>query len=474
MVFLLALLLGFGWFVLHRETVNEMYPALDKLASMPLANRWSSPEMMKIRQLGPAVVPPLRRVLREKDGRVTRFLLWLKTKWPAVTRYYSHMPDADKLTERRWTACQVLQTLGPAAKPAVPELIQVMESQDGRDVNAGSMALWAVGIDADACELLDESLEKGTSNFGRVSIVSALGTVRPPSTRTLNALTKALADPSPYVQQRAAEALGSLGVATPAVIDGLKNLERASSDDLISITCCAALWQLQKDSATASSDVFKLLNRRLQNPVVPSSVGGDGGQGVDAIEQVFMKGADLFQQMALADPDKARALGILESFCDKSGRIFIRMLLLPAMMDLGMTREKCLDVCMTGLHQNEDYYRFQAARLLVAVAEKFPANDVAVDELLHDQDVGVRVYAAKVYWQNHKNPEVVVPVLADALNRAKYQSYYYPEIVRAALGELGEIGAEARAARGDVEALTKDPDPQIAQLAANTLIKLGK
>ncbi len=38
-------------------------------------------------------------------------------------------------------------------KPAVLKLIKVMESQDGRDVNAGSMALWAVGIDADACKL---------------------------------------------------------------------------------------------------------------------------------------------------------------------------------------------------------------------------------------------------------------------------------------------------------------------------------
>ena len=474
MVFLLALLLGFGWFVLHRETVNEMYPALDKLASMPLANRWSSPEMMKIRQLGTAVVPPLRRVLREKDTRTTYLLLWVKTNWPWVARHYSHLPDPNKMTERRWTACQVLQTLGPAARPAVPELIEVMESKDPGDVNAGSMALWTVGIDADACERLAESLEQGKADFGRVSIVSALGSVRPPSTRTLNALTKALSDPSPYVQQRAAEALGSLGVATPAVIDGLKNLERASTNDLATITCCVALWQLQKDSATASSEVFKLLEPLLQHPIKQPFGAGSGGQGVGATEQVFMKGAELFQQLPLTDPDKTRALGILESFCDKSGRIFIRMLLLPAMMDLGMTREKCLDVCMTGLHQNEDYYRFQAARLLVAVAEKFPANDVAVNELLHDQDVGVRVYAAKVYWQNHKNPEVVVPVLADALNRAKYQSYYYPEIVRAALGELGEIGAEARAARGDVEALTKDPDPQIAQLAANTLIKLGK
>jgi hypothetical protein len=133
----------FGWLILRHETVNEMYPSLDKLSSIPLSERWSNPEMIKIRQLGRAVVPPLRRVLGEKDKPTTRFLLWVKTKWPGVTRFYQHMPDPQKMTERRWTACQVLQMLGPAAKPAVPEMIEVIESKDPGDVNAGAMALWA-------------------------------------------------------------------------------------------------------------------------------------------------------------------------------------------------------------------------------------------------------------------------------------------------------------------------------------------
>jgi hypothetical protein len=474
MVFILALLPVFGWLFLRQATENEMYPALDKLASIPLADRWSKPEMMQIRRLGAAAVPPLRRVLREKDTRAIQFLLWVRTNWPSVTRYYSHLPDPTRMTERRWTACQVLETLGPAARPAVPELIEVMESKDPGDVNAGVMALWAAGIDADACERLDESLEQGRADFGRASIINALGNVKPPSARTLNALTKELADSSPFIPEYAADALGRLGVPDPAAIDGLKKLQRSTTDDLTAITCSAALWQLQKDEAAAASNAFNVLERLGQNPATQPIGGGSGGQGVDATEEVFMRGAGLFQQLPLAETEKARALGIMESFCGKSGRIFIRMLLLPAMMDLGMTRDKCLDVCMTGLHQNEDYYRLQAAQLLVAVDGKFPTNEVRVDDLIHDKELGVRVYVAKIHWRNHGNPEAVVPVLADALDRKKYQSYYYPQILRAALGELGEIGAQAGAARTNVAALTKDPDPQIAQLATDTLIKLGK
>jgi len=98
---ILALLPVFGWLFLRQATENEMYPALDKLASIPLADRWSKPEMTQIRQLGAAAVPPLRRVLREKDTRMTHLLLWVKTNWPSVTRFYSHLPDPNKMTERR-------------------------------------------------------------------------------------------------------------------------------------------------------------------------------------------------------------------------------------------------------------------------------------------------------------------------------------------------------------------------------------
>lgn len=474
MIVILALLLSvFGWLFLRYQTTNEMYPALDKLAAIPLSARWSRPEMVQIRQLGSAAIPPLRRVLREKDARINIFLFWVRTNWPSVNKYYSHLPDPAKMTERRWTACQVLATLGPAAKPAVPELIQVIESKDAGDVNAGVMALAAAGIDAAACERLDESLEKGKANFGRSSIINALAMVKPPSTRTLNALTAELKDSSPYVAKTAAGVLGHLGVSNPAVIDGLKKLQDSTTDDLTVITCSVALWQLQKDAGVAASNVFSVLERILQNPIPPPFGGGSGGQGVDATEQCFMTGVNLFEQLPLAETEKARALGIMESYCGKSGRIFIRMLVLPGMMNLGMSQDKCLDVCVTGLRQSEDYYRLQAARLLVIVDEKFPTNEINVDDLIHDQELGVRVYTAKIHWRRKKNPEAVVPVLTDALNRKKYQSYYYPEILRAALAELGEIGAEASTAKTEVTALTKDPDPEIAKLATDTLIKMG-
>src|SRR5690349_13482332 len=125
MPLILAVMLAGGALVLMHDATYELHPLLDKLSTMSFGQRWSQPEMIKIRQFGGKAVPLLRRVLREKDAPMTQFLLWVKRKWPGVVRYYPHIPDVNKLTERRGTACQVLQMLGPAGSSAAPELIKV-------------------------------------------------------------------------------------------------------------------------------------------------------------------------------------------------------------------------------------------------------------------------------------------------------------------------------------------------------------
>src|SRR6476660_9168604 len=97
---LLVLTVG-ALLLLDRSTANVMHPALDQLSAVPISARWSHPQMLKIRELGVKAVPPLRSVLREKQQPTTRFLLWVKAKWPGASRYYSNFPDPGKMTERR-------------------------------------------------------------------------------------------------------------------------------------------------------------------------------------------------------------------------------------------------------------------------------------------------------------------------------------------------------------------------------------
>ena len=54
--------------VVRKDTVNVLHPALDKLSTLTISERWSHPEMLTIRDLGVKAVPSLRRVLREKNS----------------------------------------------------------------------------------------------------------------------------------------------------------------------------------------------------------------------------------------------------------------------------------------------------------------------------------------------------------------------------------------------------------------------
>jgi HEAT repeat protein len=187
-----------------------------------------------------------------------------------------------------------------------------------------------------------------------------------------------------------------------------------------------------------------------------------------------MGAGELFQKMNLSEVEKSKALALLEAWGDKSGRIFIRMLLLPAMMNLGFSSKKCVEVCHTGLNQEENYYRLQAARLLNMVSDKHVVNGVDLEALIHDPDVGVRVYAAKIHWSKNRQAQAVVPVLIESLDRSKHQSYYYAETQPVAFAVLSDIGPEAHEAVGTLEKMLNDPNPAIVKLASEALIKIRR
>jgi HEAT repeat protein len=472
---LLLIVLGVVYF-LRFATVNPMHVALDELATVNLANRWSHPRLLEIRAQGAAAMPLLRRALREKNSASTRLLLWIKAKCPWVIKYYSRFPDANKLSERYWTACQVLQSLGPAAKSATPELIEMLKSNDVRDLNGTAMALFAIGIDANVCEHLDELMEKGqvTSPSARLQIVHALGQVKPPSKRTLKVLSTALTDSSSWVQHGAAQTLGSLGVRTPEIVSALKRLQSTTTDDLTVITSSAALWELEHNASLVREPVFRVLESLLNKPVPTIPGGGSGGQGVTGADQAFTAAAGLFPKMNLTEADKTKALDLLESWSDKTDRIFIRMLLLSSMMELGLSHEKCVAICQEGLNRGENYYRIQAARLFAIVNEKHPVEGRYLEVLLGSPDVAVRVYAAKIHWHENQNAAAIVPILTEALNQTKYQSYNYPEVQSVALKALGDVGSEAHEAITILEKIARDPNPNVAKQASEALAKIRK
>ena len=141
------------------------------------------------------------------------------------------------------------------------------------------------------------------------------------------------------------------------------------------------------------------------------------------------------------------------------------------MMELGLGRDEGLAVCREGMSAPEDYNQIQAARLMAQLSERWAADEKTVEEMLGSDQVGVRVYGATVHWKMHQKAEVVLPKLIDALDRKKYQSYYYPEIQRAALTTLKDMGTEAAPAKKELEELRSDPNPDVVKMVNEILMK---
>jgi len=468
-VIILALgLIGGTILYLVRQPVNPIHPALDRLAAMELSKRWADPDLLKIRAMGEQGVEYLRRVIREKESVRTRVLLWVGGKWTEAPKYIPNYPDLKKMDERRWVACQVIQTLGPAGRRAMAELVTAMEKGDISTVNGVSMALNAIGVDTDMVKLLLPALERGAPESSQSQMIWMLARVKPATERTVKYLTSALKHKSAYVQQAAVSSISTLKISNPEVLAGLKRLQSEGTLNSLRVEASSALWELNKNREEVLGATVALIEGELRT-YKGASWHGSGGAGVDEVEETICGTGDLWARMKLEGADQERALKLLNDFCRKSQRIFIRMILLPSMMDLGLDMGEGLAVCREGMSAPEDYYRIQGAKLMVQLSDRATIEEKYVDEMLENSEVGVRVYGAKVHWKMHRDAAKVLPVLIDALDRKKYQSYYYPEIQGTVLTTLKDMGPEAAPARKQLEELRTDPNPEVVKMVNEIL-----
>jgi hypothetical protein len=476
-----ALILGAVVWLAPKE--NVLHRELDDLARAPYAERWSHPAFGRIRAMGPKAIPFLREAIAQKDALSTRTLLAAQEKWPKFTERYFELSEA-KMMERRATACQVILTLGPAAKSAWPELVALFQSEDISDFNTPFLPLKAIGINEEIRDHLVRMIEneKIGNRIAKFMALEAIAEVKPPSERALKLLAASLEDRTQYGfgPPEIAERLGKLGANTPEVIAGLKNLQRKSKDRRATVAASHALWRLQGKNAEVLSSMFAMVEMMLREPkeIPPWAKAfpdkNDWGQIGTQADLTVEAAGEFFREAATDAADKAKAIEMLEKWGRDSERVHIQMRLLRSMLDLGYPGTNCVAICEGGLAQRHNYLRIQAAWLLADVAEKFPIDTAIVTRLIGDSDVCVRIYGAKVRWRQTRQPEVVVPVLDGALDVAKHRSYWHTHALPVALGVLKEIGPEARAARARVEELARDANPEIAKLADDTIVAMGQ
>ena len=168
--------------------------------------------------------------------------------FPSDVRALSSLLHDSDLDIRRVAACQ-LGDLGPAAAPAVPDLIQALS--DEREVRGcAASALSKIGpAAAPAVPELTKMLN-GDWVGNRVSAAEALGNIGPDASSAVPTLiTALLTDKEAMVRIRAARALGQIG--HPDAIEALETALEKDKDVVTRRYAAIALARFGKEAKRA-------------------------------------------------------------------------------------------------------------------------------------------------------------------------------------------------------------------------------
>ncbi len=173
-------------------------------------------------------IPALRKATKDRDEEVciqaAEALVHAGETQEAVAALAAMISGQESSVDR-WKAAQVLGSLGPKAKDALPVLEAALKSDDGNLRVTAASALFKIDGRADAAiPILVAEMESPTEMFDDVAASLALAGV---GTKAVPPLAKLLKSKENLVRQLAAHALGLVGPdaspALPALTGALKD-----------------------------------------------------------------------------------------------------------------------------------------------------------------------------------------------------------------------------------------------------------
>ncbi len=180
--------------------------------------------------IGTNAIPTLLRMISAKEAGLKLRL----RKLAEMQKFIDIPPNLDG--QKHNEAASGFMKLGPAARDAVPALVEIYE----RDIDESSRiaalhALGAIGPDARTAVPVLLRDARGTNQDYRMFCITALGQIRVEPELIVPALVKFLGDTNESIQLNAVLTLGCFGTnarsASPALVK-LRNLPKADQDGL--------------------------------------------------------------------------------------------------------------------------------------------------------------------------------------------------------------------------------------------------
>jgi HEAT repeat protein len=338
-----------------------------------------------------------------------------------VTSLQTQLLSRRKVPSIRQDLATILGNVGRRAEPAIPQLLELLQEEVPDGIReAAATALAKIGQDA-----------TGTIQYRLQTALVNLWLSSPQSQKS---------------QVQVALALCKLNIEAKGLVRFLTSTLVAGQDTSRRKCVAAALAWCNKNEVDV---VPALLAAALD----------------DKDEEVRQRAAAGLDQLRLSH-DKAIHLctkqlkesSYAETALRKSGQ--------PAVAAL-------IEVLRTA----ESTTRAKAARILGSFGELAVDAVPALTAALHDEDLDVRLAAAKGLWNVTKNADVVVPVLVDLLKDKWAAAFEVEEsrrrFLQSVLESLGRIGPPAKAAVSTLSTIAKHKNRHISESAVYALRQIA-
>ncbi len=283
-------------------------PAEEALPDLIEALRQDDPAVVQavgetLVKIGPAALPPLRKALEDPNFQVRQRAAQIAGAFGPNARRLSGELAAltlDSNLEVRSAAESAILQIG---EPAIPEVARLLRQKNVATRQSAASLLGRLGVPASPA--LVRALRQDENGSVRAAAATALGTIRPPKTGTVQALIDTLKDFDDTARTAAIVALGSLGPEAKAAIAPLIQVALKDSEPLIKQRAAQALEAI----GPGSQESLPGLVDNMKSP--------DGGirrASVLAIGAAQMGPEDTSAAMALAlkDLDSAVKLSAIE------------------------------------------------------------------------------------------------------------------------------------------------------------------
>jgi len=318
-------------------------------------------------------------------------------------------------------------------------------------------------------------LERHQERLGRWRFLEYQGELAPEQVAlTLVALLK---DRNLSVCSSAAEALGSLGQGSPAVVEGLLELLK-HRNSFVRSSAAAALVNLGQGSPAVVDALLELLKH--SNLVVRSSAAdtlGNLGQGSPAVVE------DLLELLKHSNPlvrsRAAEALGklgqrspaVVEGLLEllKDSNLFVRSTATAALLvNLGQGSQAVVEGLLELLKNSDSDVCYHAAEALGNLGQGSQAVVEGLLELLKHSNSFVRSSAAAALGNLGQGSQAVVDSLLELLKHSNL-------VVRSSAADtLGNLGQGSPAVVDALLELLKHSNPHVRSRAADALGNLGQ